>query len=735
MSQRRPDDDGFWDRGVPGPAVPPPVPRRSPQRTAGPRRKKKSALRTIAGYGGLALLCLCVGAFAFLAIAAPVDGLRDRLIAQIAERTGRTVAVAGATTVSLFPRPAVVLSDVSLHAPPDMPGGPTLSILVLEVSLDGWSLLTGRVVAERVSVISPVVELLVDAEGRRSWDMKGKATERRGPGDAEQGVEPAPPAGTDPRSSPSRQIRAGFNKLIVRDATIRYRNARTDVRYELTAMTLSAAADEAAGTVTFEGFADWNGERVNLAGKTVPLLRPTPGEAAPLAVTVSGKHFDASYDGTVVLAGGFALDGRISLKSPSSGAALAWLGSADTVDAGPLSVSAKMTLAGARLSLAEIDAAVAGVGVQGSLGVESGTERPVIDAKLAISELGGDQPIARAAPPRAENELDATGLPMSAERRWKEGRRNLARAPSKGWREEPFDLTVLRKADATVALSIGRVAYKDVKLGPGSLNMDLKDGFARLAVSALELYGGRAQGQLTLDASGDAPVLGANIKLAGVALLALAGDALNFGWLDGRGDIALELAGQGRSEREIVDALNGRLKLRVADGAMIGADVGKIVGNLQQGRFTGLSPSPDDRTPFSELAASFDIVNGTATSRDMRLASSHLNLDGQGTFALGERQMDCELRAKISGSKRGEGTGISVGSLELPVTIRGPWERPSYGIKGQDQLMETVRDVGKRLKSPDVQDTIKGLLGSDKEERAKSRAKARELLENFLKKE
>ena len=394
-----------------------------------------------------------------------------------------------------------------------------------------------------------------------------------------------------------------------------------------------------------------------------------------------------------------------------------------------------MTLAGARLSLAEIDAAVAGVGVQGSLGVESGTERPVIDAKLAISELGGDQPIARAAPPRAENELDATGLPMSAERRWKEGRRNQARAPSKGWREEPFDLTVLRKADATVALSIGRVAYKDVKLGPGSLNLDLKDGFARLALDALELYGGRAQGLLTLDASGDAPVLGANIKLAGVALLALAGDALNFGWLDGRGDIALELAGQGRSEREIVDALNGRLKLRVADGAMIGADVGKIVGNLQQGRFTGLSPSPDDRTPFSELAASFDIVNGTAASRDMRLASSHLNLDGQGTFALGERQMDCELRAKISGGKRGEGTGISVGSLELPVTIRGPWERPSYGIKGQDQLMETVRDVGKRLKSPDVQDTIKGLLGSDKEERAKSRAKARELLENFLKKE
>jgi AsmA protein len=305
----------------------------------------------------------------------------------------------------------------------------------------------------------------------------------------------------------------------------------------------------------------------------------------------------------------------------------------------------------------------------------------------------------------------------------------------KGWREEPIDLTNLRKADADIALALGRVTYKDVRLGPGTFTLALKGGFAQLTLDALELYGGRAQGLVTLDASGDVPVFGANLKLKDVAMLAFAGDALDFGWLDGRGDVALEIAGQGRSEREIVDALNGRLNLRVADGSMIGADVGKIVGNVQQGRFIGLSPSAGDRTPFSELAASLKIANGVATSRDMRLVSTHLNLDGEGTFALGERQMDCELRAKISGGKRGDGAGISVGSLELPVTIRGPWERPTYGIKGQEQLMEAVRTVGKRLKSPDVQDTIKGLLGSDKEERAKSRAKARELLENFLKKE
>ncbi len=731
MNQKT-DVDGLWDQAPPGSGVPPPLPPRQP-RPAQRRRKKKAGWRAVVGYAALALVCLGLGIVAFLLVVTPTDGLRDRLIAQITERTGRTVSVAGGTSVSLFPRPVVALADVSLDAPAGMPGGPTLSIPELEAELDAWSLLTGRFVAERVTVRRPVVELLVDAEGRRSWEIQRAGGERRPPADAAL----APAAGPDDASKAvprpaARQPRVGFNRLVVHDATVRYRDARSDARYEVTAMSLTATADEAAGMIAFAGAADWNNERINLTGKTVPLLRPVAGQPAPLELRVSGKHFEASYDGSVVLTGGFALDGRVSLKSPSSGAALAWLGRADATDVGPLAVSAQVVVAGPRVTLSGIEAAIAGLSVQGSFGVETGGVRPLVGARLAVSEPALDGLPARAAPERG---LEEPPSPTRPGRRSRDVRRDAPGETAKAWREDPIDLTSLRKADANIALSIGRVTYKGVKLGPGNVDLDLKDGFARLTLKALELYDGRAQGLLTLDGAGDAPVLGANLKLSGFAMLALAGDALGFGWLDGRGEVALELAGQGRSEREIVDGLNGRLRLRVAEGAMIGADVGKIVGNLQQGRFTGLSPAPGDRTPFSELAASFDIVNGVASSRDLRLASAHLNLDGHGTFTLGERQMDCELRAKIAGGKRGDGANIGVGSLELPVTIRGAWERPTYGIKGQEQLMDAVRDVGKRLKSPDVQDTIKGLLGSDKEERAKSRAKARELLENFLKKE
>jgi AsmA protein len=312
-----------------------------------------------------------------------------------------------------------------------------------------------------------------------------------------------------------------------------------------------------------------------------------------------------------------------------------------------------------------------------------------------------------------------------------------ATAPRKvrGWRDDPIDLALLQLADADIALSVGRLAYKDMAAGPGRLSLVIKGGAMSMTLESIELYGGRGKGLVTLDATAEVPVVSANLALVSVSMPGLLGDALGLEWLDGRGNVTLALAGQGQTERQIVEGLNGKLDMAVADGAMIGADVGKIIARLQQGRFTNLTPAPGDRTPFSELSGRFEIVNGVATSRDMRLVSTHVNLDGEGTFALGERQMNCELRAKISGGKRGEGTALNVGSLELPVTISGPWERPTYGIKGQEQILETVKQVGKRLKSKDVDQTIRGLIGGDKEERAKAREKARDLIEKFLKKD
>ena len=72
----------------------------------------------------------------------------------------------------------------------------------------------------------------------------------------------------------------------------------------------------------------------------------------------------------------------------------------------------------------------------------------------------------------------------------------------------------------------------------------------------------------------------------------------------------------------------------------------------------------------------------------------------------------------------------SVGPLEAqdPLRIAGAWDNPDIEVTGKDQISEAIRQIGKNLKSEDVQDAIKGLLGGGEGKRVKPR----ELLEKLL---
>ena len=67
------------------------------------------------------------------------------------------------------------------------------------------------------------------------------------------------------------------------------------------------------------------------------------------------------------------------------------------------------------------------------------------------------------------------------------------------------------------------------------------------------------------------------------------------------------------------------------------------------------TPSPDEKTPFSELSGTFTVTNGIAKNQDLRLVSTHLQLNGEGTLDLGPRQIDYTVRTKIGGGRTGSG--------------------------------------------------------------------------------
>ena len=38
---------------------------------------------------------------------------------------------------------------------------------------------------------------------------------------------------------------------------------------------------------------------------------------------------------------------------------------------------------------------------------------------------------------------------------------------------------------------------------------------------------------------------------------------------------------------------------------------------------------------------------------------------------------------------------INLGNLEIPVRIEGPWDKPNFSVKGQEQILEAVKEIGK----------------------------------------
>jgi len=53
-----------------------------------------------------------------------------------------------------------------------------------------------------------------------------------------------------------------------------------------------------------------------------------------------------------------------------------------------------------------------------------------------------------------------------------------------------------------------------------------------------------------------------------------------------------------------------------------------------------------DETPFERLSADFDVVKGTAGTKDLEFRSQDLDADGAGTVGLGGALVDAALVAK-----------------------------------------------------------------------------------------
>jgi AsmA protein len=699
------------------------------------------------GYAGLGLGCLLLGAIAFLVVAAPVELVRDRLIGEVKARTGRELVVSGSTSLLLLPRPAISLADVTLSAPTGMEGGPTLFVQALEAELSLASLLTGQAGIRRLVLLRPKIELKVDTQGRRSWDFARAAPSARAlaaSGDERWHVMPvaAPATPVTPGQPTGGNLASMLEKLAplslgLREGSLHYADERSGSTQDLTGLEIDIVLDEGAGPLQANGSFMWRGETVTVAGDVASLRALLEERATHLSLKLAGRPIEARYDGKIEVGSGLALQGNLDLKSPSLQALGAWADNkpmAATRNGGALTLSSTITGESDRVALADLTGTLGASSLRGDLTIEARPARPYVTGRLKLSELDlGSiliRPGSNAYPGPAIS--DRPAQPGDAQKGSQVRGFTKRAGGGADWSDDVIDPAPLTLADADLTLAADRLVFKDVKTGPVRLALALADSVARLTLQEMLLYEGRGRGVATLDGRGQVPAISVNMLLEGISAQPLLRDALGFEWLEGRSTLTVALTGQGASERQIISTLGGKIDLATNGGTIDAIDVGKILRNIGEGRFAGLRVAQGEKTPFSELAGSFTIANGIADNQDLRLVSPNLRVSGAGSFNLPARTLDYTVRPKVASLNASTDRAvINLSNVEVPVHIDGPWDKPNFNLVGQEQILDAVKQIGKNIKSQEVQDAIKSLLGED----GQQKVKPRDVLEKLLKKQ
>jgi AsmA protein len=677
-----------------------------------------------------------------LYIAGPSELVRDQIVARVKAETGRDLIIKGPASFTVYPSLGVNLNDVSLSAPSGMTAPPLLTTRNLTVSVALWPLLKREVEIETLTLDQPVLSLQIDGTGRRSWDFAAARARDAGRIRLAQ-LETGPASATDAASGPIPGTGGAMptvQKLTLGDIRISrgsllYFDQRNGAFENISGIDLAVAVPALDATATAKGKLNWRGATLDLATEITSPAQLIQTSSARLVTSLSGAPIDMRYEGSLAFGAALDAEGNFALKSPSLHRLLAFAQKQTPTEAPerPVNLTGKLTASDNTFTLSGATGAIDRTRGTGDIAVTTGGARPIVRANLKFAELdlnailgnASSGEAAAAPPPTPAGAAPPAGQPpqsiedlLNADTPPARGPKVKGFSQSRGWSNEPYDFTLLNVVDASARLSIGRLLYKDIKVGQSMLAVALKGSVMTADFTDVQLYGGRGKGLLAIDASDAAnPRMTTNISLEGVQGLPLLKDAADLDWLSGTGKIVLGVTGNGRSQRALMTSLGGSADLSFTDGAIVGVNIPGMLRNASQGKLGGLDSAPTEKTDFSQLTSSWAINNGVARNNDLKLVGPLIRVTGEGAVKLGDRALDYTLRPRLVAEPKGQGGTASLAGIEVPVRIQGAWEKPKFApdfkglLKDPDKAVETIKELGRQFKGKDAKEVLRDIFG------------------------
>ena len=271
------------------------------------------------------------------------------------------------------------------------------------------------------------------------------------------------------------------------------------------------------------------------------------------------------------------------------------------------------------------------------------------------------------------------------------------------WSVETIDLIGLNYVDSQIRISAAEFTIGDARIAPAAVDATLDSGVLKASFSNLGVYGGKADGSLTVDVRTSSAAYMLSCDLSGIRALPLLSSLADFDRLDGRMQAKVSVRAQGNSPRAILSDLGGSALVNFQDGAIRGLNIARMIRSLTSGTLSGWQAAKDETTDLTQLDASFRIERGQATTADLTLVGPLVRMSGAGTVDLVAKSLAFRVEPKLVLSLEGQGGPADPVGLGVPVVVQGPWNAPSIypeiaGILSDpDAAYAKLREMGKGL--------------------------------------
>lgn len=261
------------------------------------------------------------------------------------------------------------------------------------------------------------------------------------------------------------------------------------------------------------------------------------------------------------------------------------------------------------------------------------------------------------------------------------GGRKATPAASGRWSTKPFDLAALRRAEGVFTVAFDRLAVGDRRFD--AVTGRIEAGGGRIAFTGFRTKAdsGEITAAVTLDASGEALSLQADVKAQGLDLDALTRRKSAEPGLSGKTDMDLSVTGKGRSVFEVVSSLAGKGAVAASDGRLHGIDLKTLSDGLktvnQPGDIVGriASAVKVGSTAYRRLAASLTVARGVISLGDVTSDMDGGTLGGTGTVDLPAWVTRLRFAIKLN-------EPADLPALGLDIT--GPIDAPDAEVKSRD---------------------------------------------------